>query len=169
MGVVYKYFQITHDDRAFNPPKLVHDYSITNKNEPKDEILQIYVKDSPEIEYIDFIDSPFLLVSDIFKKAVALYNPGFDYRAVVLAERETKAQSIYWHIDLPTVDCFPAQGNAMARINKIVDTSKVRGLSFFKYQAAKNLLPLYIVRLDLAESILRRSLVGFKLTGLEHM
>ena len=98
-----------------------------------------------------------------------LYNKELVCRAVVLTEKEACSQAVYWHIDLPKTYCFPARkGNSMPA-NKIVDTSKTGGLSFFKYNMSKYLSPIYVIRLDFAESILRRRLVGFKLVGLEHV
>jgi len=170
MGLVYKYFQISSDNRVANTPvPLLEKSGGTKDNAPQGEMAQLYVKDSFSIEYVDFIEYPFLLVSDDFRRAAMLYNKELDCRAVVLTEKEACSQTVYWHIDLPKTDCFPARkGNSMPA-NKIVDTSKTGGLSFFKYNMSKYLSPIYVIRLDFAESILRRRLVGFKLVGLEHV
>jgi len=169
MGLVYKYFQIQSDGRVGNTPDILYERGPGKRAAPQDKIAQIYVKDAPCIEYVDFIEKPFLLVSDPFKRAAMLYNGELNCRAVVLTEKKACRQTVYWHIDLPEADCLPQRKNNAVPTNKIVNASKTGGLSFFRYQAPKYLEPFYIVRLDFAESIIRRGLVGFRLTGLEHI
>ena len=176
MNTVYKYFQISQDGSVTNPPSLIHNSSIGVRNEPTEKANQIFVKDMPNIEYTDFLERPFLLISNIFKKAVELYNPNFEYKVVVLSEKNGGKQNVYWHIDLPNVPCF-AESDRLSNSPvkaKIIDKSKillseVGGLSFFKFQEAAITNPVYIVRLDLAESILRRGSIGFTLKGLAHV
>ena len=76
MGLVYKYFQIQSDGRVGNTPDILYERGPGKRAAPQDKIAQIYVKDAPCIEYVDFIEKPFLLVSDPFKRAAMLYNGG---------------------------------------------------------------------------------------------
>jgi hypothetical protein len=48
-----------------------------------------------------------------------------------------------------------------------VDVSKLNGLNFFK--KVNHFKTSYFLGLDLAESLLRRGLVGFKLEGVSHV
>ena len=176
MGIVYRYFQIVPDDKNKNAPSLMHKNTIGNENNPK-EAMQIYVNDSKIIEYSDFMDTPFLLVSDRFYKAIQMYNKDYIGKVVVLTEKEKKVQTAYWHIPLPNVDYFldedkPTSGNFLTRKSAEfykVDSSKVEGLSFFMFQWRPTTKATYIIRLDLAESLLRRGISGFGLKGLGHI
>ena len=127
MGLTYKYFHIQNDGRVANTPEFLYESGATKKETPQEEIVQIYVKDAPLIEYIDFIETPFLLVSDVFKRVALLYNSELNCRAVVLTEKEARSQTVYWHIDLPKADCFQLRKNYTMPTNKIVDTSKTCG------------------------------------------
>jgi len=174
MGIAYKYFQISHDSSIANSPSIIHKTSIGVRNEPKEEAKQIFVKDAPKIEYTDFLENPFFLISNTFKKTVEMYNPDFDYKAVVLSEKISGKQTLYWHINLPHVHCFPEvirQTKSIVKAKTLdrsrIYISKVKDLSLFKFHEAAATIPFYIIRLDLAESILRRGVVGFTLKGLE--
>jgi len=175
MGIAYKYFQIMADENNKLAPKLIHKTSISDKNIPK-ETSQIYVENAEAVHFSDFMDNPFLLVSDRFIKTVRLYNSDYISHAVVLTERAKQTQQVYWHIDLPNVDYFldedkPTSGNIASRKSAEfykVDSAKVEGLSFFMFQWRPTTKATYIIRLDLAESLLRRDISGFSLKGLEH-
>lgn len=175
--VVNRYFQIMQAEKNLRSPSLINDRNITADKLKSTDAIQIYVKDSAAIEYPDIMDSPFLLVSDQFKKAVQMYNKDYDCRPIVLTEKAKKVQNIYWHIDLPNVDYFldedkPTGGNMMSRKSAEfykVDSAKVKGLSFFMFQWKPTTKPTFIIRLDLAESLLRRDIAGFDLKGLEHI
>ena len=174
MDIVYKYFQISQDGSNINYPRLIHDFGLGVRNEPTEEARQIFVKDTPIIEYTDFLEKPFLLISDAFKKAVNMYNPEYNCQAVVLSEKGGDKQTVYWYIDLPSIKCFPETDRDVGSITKVktLDKSKIyadiaEGLSFFKFQEAATTSPVHIIRLDLAESVLRRNGIGFVLRGLE--
>jgi len=169
MGIIYRYFQISQDDRVLRPPKLIYEKSYTKENRPKEEAMQMYVEKAAETEYIDFLEKPYLLVSNEFKNVVKMYNKEIECRLVILAEKENQTQAVYWYIDLSDPDCIVKQkndaaGNSTPEI--FVDESKLNGLNFFK--KVNHFKTSYFVGLDLAESLLRRCLVGFKLEGVAH-
>ena len=178
MDIIHKYFQIKQDTANFKPPNLIHAQSIGKKNEPT-EAIQIYVKHAPDFDYdyTDFMEKPFLLVSNEFKKTVSMYNKEYDCKPVVLVDKEKQTQMVYWYMALPNVDYFldkdkPTNSNMAGRKTAEfykIDITKVTGLSFFMFQWRPTTTATYIIRLDLAESILRRNAQGFTLTELEHV
>lgn len=143
--------------------------NIANKRELKDKANILYVRDSKKTEYTDFIEKPLLLVSAEFTTVVRLNNKDYTYRSVVLTEEKSEAQRVYWNMAMPETNCLSPRSeyNHDGTLKRIViREDAVQGRSMFKI---KNIhWSVYVIRLDLAESVLRRKLYGFTLEELEH-
>lgn len=171
MGITtYRYFRLIQHEKV-TPPELYYKKEYVKGKELEEKFMQIYVKDddNKSIEYPDIIERPLFLVSEALKKVVKIYNKDLEVHAVVLTgARDTNSQEIYWHLKPPIINhCLSDKSEYAREILKkpVINRAKTENLNFFRIT---NLLQtLYIVRLDLAESIIRRGLVGFKLEGLE--
>lgn len=152
-----------------NPPEIKGFVSnIAKKRELGDKENILFVEENNGVSYTDFLEKPLLLVSDTFKIMANLYNRDYVYRIVVLTEKSGK-QSVYWHIDMPEADCLSPRSeyNHDGTLKKIVmQESAAQGRSLLRIKNVH--WSAYVIRLDLAESILRRELGGFVLEKLEH-
>lgn len=169
MAVVHKYYQIEQDRNIANLPQINYLNNYIHKNIPTDTGIQLYVEGKNEIEYPDLIERPLFLVSDEFKKVFRIYQKEYTYHAVVLTERIRQSQKVYWHVELPERDCLSDKTEYYknSTFKKIViDEEKAEESSFFKI--TNYMHTFYIVRLDFAESLLRRGINGFSLKGIEH-
>lgn len=129
----------------------------------------MYVRDGKDIAYTDFIERPLLLASAGFTTVVRLYNKDYAYKSVVLTEAKSGAQKVYWTIDVPEAHCLSpsSEYNPDSTLRRVVICEDAaQGRSMFRI---KNIhWNIYVIRLDLAESLLRRKLYGFSLEALKH-
>jgi len=170
-GVVAKYYKIEQDYEVKNAPEILNlANAFFNKRELPKNVNVLFVKErtNVEINYPAYIDRPVLLVSDIFKKVISMYHKDYVCQTVVLTEQSSGNQNVYWHIRVPEVDCLSAKsviGHDQLVKKAVIDEAKAQDRSFIKI--SNNIQSIYVVRLDLLESALRRDLCGFTLEELE--
>ncbi len=165
-----KYFRIMQDDKVEDTP-LIKD-TATNPLEKMlltDKANIIYVQNTDkEIEYVDYIDKPILLVSDKLKDIIKVYNKSLEFKTTTLTDKVTEHQEVYWYFEPPILDCL-GENTEYLKDKSIktptINENKTNDLSFF--QIKNGIQRINIIRLDLAESILRRGLYGFRLIELE--
>jgi hypothetical protein len=163
------YFVLKQDESINNIPKVKNfTNNFLNRRELEDESNILFVEEDVVVEYSDFIEKPLLLISDKFKKTLKKYHKEFSYKTVILTEYKNKTQNVYWNVDLPDIDCFSkySKFDHAGVINKLViEKEATNDCSFFKI--TNKIKTKYVIRVDLAESILRRGLYGFELVEAE--
>lgn len=170
---ISKYHEIQQDEYIVNTPILTNFKATKFDKKPITED-DIFItirgeKENSEISYTDFILNPTLLVSDKFKKVVSMYNKKLECRPVVLNHRKTDSQNLYWYIVAKEYDCLSSKSKKGfdGLYNKLViDKEKVEESSFFL--TPNKARKVYVIRLDLLESLFRRNLYGFIPTPLEN-
>ncbi|MCL1989456.1 MAG: hypothetical protein FWG67_01050 [Defluviitaleaceae bacterium] len=119
----------------------------------------VYVEDQLFKDYPDFYERPGLLIAKKFKKVLGLYQPEIKFQTVVLVDKKEKHQVSYDLLQVPTVDCVSEESEF--RFDKIItlvlDLQLVGDYRVFKVKGYGNQL---VVRLDVAESLLRRGAYG---------
>ena len=117
------------------------------------------VEDQIFKEYPDFYDQPGLLIAKRFKKILSLYQEDIKFQTVVLFDKKDKQQTSYDLIRVPVVDCMSGESKTQYdEITELVlDLDKIGNYCIFEMANSKNQL---IVRLDVAESLLRRGAYG---------
>ncbi|MGG1654540.1 hypothetical protein ACIFOF_25670, partial [Paenibacillus sp. NRS-1780] len=91
------------------------------------------------------------------------------FKQLYIVNREPGRQELYWISSVPSVDGISEQtefyphDQTLKRL--VLDSQKVNGHHFFRLSNVKE--PYFIVSLEAAESLLRRSLRGFRLQKLE--
>jgi hypothetical protein len=136
---------------------------------PPAQVLDVHATE--DAEYTDWL--PFSpsqpLFSDSMKRILELYNTQARFKQVYIVNREPSRQELYWISSLPSVDGiseqteFYAHDQTLKRL--VLDSHKVNGHHFFRLSNVRE--PYFIVSLEAAESLLRRSLSGFRLQKLE--
>lgn len=130
--------------------------------------VQFEIKESSNVEYVDFIESPVPLVSGRLKDILAKYDKKVFFKPIFLADIKRSRQDVYWFMIPENVECLSPKSefNKNGTLKRIViDEERVKYCKVFKIKGImENLI---VIRLDVAESILRRGFFGINLTRLE--
>ncbi|WP_068777096.1 hypothetical protein [Paenibacillus sp. FJAT-26967] len=122
----------------------------------------MHVKSTKETEYPDVLDGQLYLMSDRLRQIVSLYEPRLLFKLIPLIDRVQRKQSNY-HLPvfedadvLSPASEFNLDGSVIKRL--VLQRDKLAGRRIFKIK--ESLKPLIVVRLDVAESLLRRDFEG---------
>lgn len=129
---------------------------------------QCSVKESYQQEYIDFIEYPMPFVSDELKELLIKYDERLITKPVVFQDIKKQKQTVYWLIAPKFVNCLSLKSKFkkdQSIDTLIIDEKKIEYCPLFRIDGIyENYI---IVRLDLAESILRRDFTGIKFKKIE--
>jgi len=159
------YFIMCQDSRLYNVAKPALgslDFRKLTREQINDiSVTQIlYISESKHNEYPDYIEGAGMLVSEKLMRIMGKYQSDAIFKTIVLIEKKTNRQEIYYLISPPEIDCMSAETvcDRQGRVKKFVlDEDKVGYARIFH---AVNYREKIIVRLDAAESILRRDPYG---------
>lgn len=132
------------------------------------DITAVFVEGHADSVYPDYIGKPVVLVADELKKVLERHDPELACKCAVLSDPKNSMQKIYWLLLLPRVDCLSDRSvfdktGAVKRI--VIDRAKANGHAVFRVQG---LLEKHVfINLDVAESLLRKELLGIKLEKVE--
>lgn len=134
---------------------------------PRRVLLEIHSNE--HTVFSDVIVKPFLLFSNTARETVSIYESRIPYKQVVLLDVEYGLTSIYFLPVLETVDCLSPKselnpGRTVIR-HAIIEALKLPDRSIFKLGNTKGTH--IVVRLDLAESLLRRNVRGINFREIE--
>ncbi len=126
-------------------PKELLNMGDTEQIKSKEAVPVIYVKGNTglSIEYPDYIERPIPLIAEKLHKILKKYQQDTAFYQVVLIEKDTGKQKVYYMMLPPIIACTDKPKTVYNRI--------------FRVQELKNQI---VVRLDVAESILRRDANG---------
>ncbi len=170
------YFLLKQDKRYSQTPRIldwfnnlnVKNLNLENVEKVKDETI-FYANSEKNNNYLDILDNQLYLVSEEMKELLQKYVPDSIFKMAVLIEFKNSKQSIYY---LPIFEEIEALSEeAEMNLNKtvvktlILNEEKIRNKKIFKLKESSKTL--IIVRLDVAESILRRDFNGIELEKLE--
>jgi hypothetical protein len=119
----------------------------------------LYVGEEGYGEYPDFIEAA-MLVSEGLKRILGLYQNDARFSAVALVEKKTSRQKIYYLMSAPIIDCAAtgASREGRGRVGDfLLDGEKIGDARVFSAASYRRRV---FVRLDVAESILRRDIYG---------
>ncbi len=159
------YFLLKTDERCQNLPQLqlpkeLSPTRITKKSIQKlGTASMIYVKENIGMDtvYPDYFEKPLPLIADKFQRILQKYQPDMILHRVMLIEKKSGAQKAYHLMLPPEIACVHEQAAGMDAAGNIqefvLDVEKVGTQKIF---LAKDYGRQLLVRLDVAESILRR-------------
>lgn len=171
-----EHFLLKQDEAYTNAPVLmdvfnkidVRNINLLNSHKI-DDIVIFNVKCDEETEFLDILDRKLFLISEEMKKIIEKYDPGIIFKTIPLIDLFHEKQENYYLPIFEEIECLGE--NAELNLNKtvvkkiILDKEKIKGKKIFKVkESEKNLI---VVRLDVAESLLRREFKGMCLTRLE--
>lgn len=128
--------------------------------------LQFQVLEKSTNQFLDIIEKPIPLLSDLLKRLINKYEPQMSFVPVVLVELSKLKQQLYWLMIPPVIDCLSekTEFHLDGTVKQLVIKEDVaEAYTIFKVNGIKE--DYFIINLALAESILRRDyLKGIQLT-----
>ncbi|GIO31564.1 MULTISPECIES: imm11 family protein [Paenibacillus] len=166
------YFILQQDERYTNIPVLQdlrQKIDIRHMNRLRAHHLAdttiFHVKAAADADYLDLLASQLFLVSERFRPVIEMYEPACIFKHIPLMDLAHGKQHLYY---LPIFDEVEALSpNSEFNLDRsvikkvILQKEKVAGKRIFRVQESEQ--PLIVVRLDVAESLLRRDLTGIRL------
>lgn len=170
------YFLLKQDEEYTNSPRLIDVFSkidVRNINLLKahkiDDIIVFKVKVDEKSEFLDIMDNQLFLISKPMKGIIEKYDRDILFKTLALIDQLHKRQENYY---LPIVEELEALSDAAElNLNKtvvkklILNKEKIQDRKIFKIKESSKTL--IVVRLDVAESLLRRNFKGIKLERVE--
>lgn len=168
------YFLLKQDHRYTNTPQIINFFQTINSRDLNplradniEDNNSFFVKSSENNQFIDIIDTPVFLVCEDMKKIMAKYNRNIIFKRAALIDRENKNQKIYnipiWEEVNALHEDSEIKFNVVKKI--VLDKGKVKNRKIFKIKESDKTL--IVIRLDVAESLLRREFEGISLERLE--
>lgn len=170
------YFLLKQDERYTNTPRIIDLFKkidTRNINLLKahniEDIIVFNVTADDNCEFLDVLDSQVFLISDDMKKIIEKYDRDILFKRLPLIDKKNSRQKNY---SLPIFNEIEALSDKSEfNLNKtvvkkiILDKEKIQGKKIFKIKESSK--PLIVIRLDVAESLLRRNFKGIKLERLQ--
>lgn len=153
----------------YTPPRLKGWYGVIDRNtlankQPHElpKRLLFEVEEHMQLVFTDIIALPCLMVSEMVRDMILLYEPGIEFVRIVVLSKEKKKSEAYYIPFLPKADCLWKSSvlNLDRSVIKqaVVEQSKLSGHAIV--QVDKVNCQCILVSLELAESILRRTAMG---------
>lgn len=151
------YFIMKTDKRLRRLPQLLADEAFFFGKKTRTPIVYVKEYGGLSIEYADYLEDPVPLIADKFQKILQKYQPDMALLRVMLIEKESGRQKAYCLMQPPEILCadreksrYDAKGVLQ---DFVLDAKQAGNRSIF---LAKDYNRQLVVRLDVAESILRR-------------
>jgi len=166
-----KYFTLgIHQD--YTPPRLTKWHGILDPktlNEKKRNLIPKYtifqVEHHMQTVFTDLIFHPCFMVSETMMWTMKLYEPSFRFERIVLADQEAKKVGTYYIPRLEKLDVLTSNsrlGRDKRSLEHIeIDGEKTKGKAIFQIEHDGKMT--ILIHVNLAESLLRRKVIGIDL------
>lgn len=172
------YFLLKQDERYINTPVIIEimkkidrkNMNLENAHKLEDTMV-FYMKCDKNANFLDILDSQLFLVSSRLKKIIEKYETDIVFKTMVLINRDEERQEVYYLPIFKEVEVLSSKSEF--NLNKsvikklVLDGEKIKNNRIFKIKESEETM--IVVRLDAAESILRRDFAGVKLERIEVM
>lgn len=116
----------------------------------------------------DFIASPVYMVSEMAKKVIDMYEDDLEFKKIVLIHKEEERQLVYFHLLLKEIEVLDEKTeyypNGLEK-RLVLNRDKIGDHKTFLLADSKIKLP--VVSLEVAESLLRRHVMGVMFKEIE--
>lgn len=132
------------------------------------EAVVLYLTGSGYEARWDFLQRPVTMFSERFKKILDAYEPGLVFQDVILIHKENGLQYRYTHVLMEEVEAIGSRTeyNPNGTEKRLVlDGKKIGNHNLFLLKGSQRKDPL--ISLAVAESILRRNVIGVRLEEVE--
>uniref|UniRef100_UPI0006D0E029 hypothetical protein n=1 Tax=Clostridium sp. NkU-1 TaxID=1095009 RepID=UPI0006D0E029 len=160
------YFRIREDRSYFYTPDITNLWDIVNrraamalKNESNISDINVgFARSEKQLDYVDVLDHQLFLVSEGIKRVLSIYDPSLIFKNLFLLNNLDGSYFNYYAPLFTEVDCLPEMYKIMTHRNKleklIIKAKAVEDYSVCKVAGIDT--DIVIIRLDVAESLLRR-------------
>ncbi|MBY6915843.1 hypothetical protein FDB42_16145 [Clostridium botulinum] len=170
------YFLLKQDERYTNTPRLkdmfhkINTRNIDRLNAHKiDDVIIFQVTAEERCEYLDVLDKQLFLISEKMMKIICKYDTDIVFKILPLIDSKRHTQENYYlpiFEDIEALDEKSEFNLNRTIVKKIVlNKKKIEGKKIFRIKESEKTLT--VVRLDVAESLLRRKPRGISLERLE--
>ncbi|MFR4350210.1 MAG: hypothetical protein ACLT3H_00910 [Roseburia sp.] len=168
-----KYFLIKTDPIYATAPDIRNwlgvfekrDVHLDRHHKIKDRFL-LKIEPGKNTVFTDLISMPVLMVTEKLRDVIRMYEPTTPFKEVVLLDYSRGISKLYYLPILQEPACLSEMSeltpNRYGIVKAVLDLNKVGEHSIFKIGGIFD--DYYVVRLDVAESFLRREAVGISLT-----
>ncbi|MBW6409681.1 hypothetical protein [Clostridium weizhouense] len=170
------YFLLKQDERYTNTPRLkdifykINIRNINRLNADKiDDVIIFQVTAEERCEYLDVLDKQLFLISEKIMKIISKYDTDIILKILPLIDSKRDRQENYY---LPIFEDIEALSEKSEfNLNKtivkkiVLNKKNIEGKKIFRIKESEKTL--IVVRLDVAESLLRRKPRGISLEKLE--
>lgn len=170
------YFLLKQDERYTNIPRLkdifntidVRKINLLNSHKI-DDIVVFYIKADKQTNFLDILDNQLFLISEEIGKILKKYDEDIIFKTIPLIDKVNKKQKNYYLPIFEEIEALSekAEFNLNRSVVKkiILDKEKIQDKKIFKIKEVFK--PLIVIRLDVAESLLRRNYKGISLERLQ--
>ncbi|WP_252250536.1 DUF1629 domain-containing protein [Clostridium sp. ZBS13] len=170
------YFLLKQDERYTNTPRLkdmfhkINTKDINRLNAHKiDDVIIFQVTAEERCEYLDVLDKQLFLISEKMMKIICKYDTDIVFKILPLIDSKRHTQENYYLPIFENIEALDEKSEFNLNrtiVKKIVlNKKKIEGKKIFRIKESEKTL--VVVRLDVAESLLRRKLRGISLEKLE--
>ncbi len=168
-----KYFLIKADPIYATAPDIRNWFGVFEKRDVHVERHQkmkdrfvLKIEPGKNTVFTDLISMPVLMVTEKLRDVIRLYERTTPFKEVVLLDYSRGISKLYYLPILQEIECLSEKSERMPNcygiVKAVLDLNKVGEHSIFKIGGVFD--DYYVVRLDVAESFLRRGAVGISLT-----
>lgn len=133
------------------------------------ERLLLQIRANQNMDFIKILITPFFLVSEEIRECLELYEPLLGFKEIVLLDKKYKQAQEYFLPTLDEVDCLTEKCEYHRSRSHLlytqIDLNKVGDKSIFYLTGISH--NYVVVRLDVAESMIRRGARGFLLEEID--
>lgn len=171
-----RFFLLKPDKRFQNIPEIINWYQ--NREARllmREEYSQLSkrtlfgVRGDENTNYFDVLFHPFFLLSETVQKVISLYEPNLRYKEIIYLNQKMRYAKTYYLPILQKIDCLTEKSQFKfdhSKVTKaVICEKKVGDTVVFQLSEVKE--KQIIIRLDLAESLIRRNAKGFFLEEVE--
>lgn len=172
-----EYFRIKQDERYLRAPVITNisniikrrkDVSIKNASQIEN-VNVAFSNVQYQVDFIDILDKQLFLISNDIKKVFSMYDPSMIFKEVCIINNDTDEYGRYSLPLFKEIDCMSVShsvvGPDKSYIKKLVLNQSSEKAGIFK--VAGLMTDIVVIRLDVAESLLRRDIRRFTLEELE--
>lgn len=169
-------FLLKQDERYTNTPRLkdmfhkISTKDINRLNAHKiDDVIIFQVTAEERCEYLDVLDKQLFLISEKMMKIICKYDTDIVFKILPLIDSKRHTQENYYLPIFEDIEALDEKSefnlNRAIVKNIVLNKKKIEGKKIFRIKESEKTL--VVVRLDVAESVLRRKPRGISLERLE--
>lgn len=167
-----KHFLMEMDKNYIHAPQIINWFEVFDVDKLHKEThfqvplrTSLKIKADSEVQFTDIISHPCLAVSELVHDLLLKFEPNMIFKEIMLFDTKNQNAALYYVPVLDEVECLTEKcvyNLDHSELKEIeIDEQKVRDKSIFQLAGVKKRYT--IIRLDLAEALLRRNITGMDL------